>query len=197
MVTPCRRAAGALPHSRPVTACGRRTCRRRASTANRANSSSAYHPSSAVRADRLDVRRPRRWANSVTAAGESQRLKVPCRPIGASPMPTASRSPARCAQVGRHRRHRAPEGDQPARRDPGPGHGGHRAVVRGEGSGPERLPAATTRPGWPAAAGRPAAARRAIRPQPRATGPASKAAASAAESQVASSPQCCGRRRVP
>ena len=53
------------------------------STSKRANSSSAYHCSVAVR---LIARRccGLRWANSRNAVGESQRLNVPCNPTGAA-----------------------------------------------------------------------------------------------------------------
>ena len=182
----------------PVTGCGRRGCRRRRA------------PRTGRKAPRRTTRPrpcggpPRRAAaggsaNSVSAAADSHRLNVPCRPIGASPMPTASRRPAAAVQVGRHRRHRPPEGDHPAGPDPGPGQGGHRTVVRRVGLGvPNGSPAGPPAPARQRPAARRAAARPAIRPQPRATGPASKAsAASAALSQVASSPQRCGRRRVP
>ena len=64
-------------------------------------------------------------------SAESHRLKVPCSPTGASPMPTARRRPGERCEVGRHRRYRAPERHRLGGCEAGPRDGRDRSVVRG------------------------------------------------------------------
>ena len=92
-----------------------------ASTAKRANSSSAYHRSGTGARDHRPVRGAGVRELGAAPRADSQRLNVPCSPTGASPMPTASRSPGCAAQVGGHRRHRPPERAGPGTAAAGPG----------------------------------------------------------------------------
>ena len=81
----------------PVRTAGRdrRRSRRIPRSANRANRSSAYQFSRCVRSTTA------RWAGSRyakdrSAAASRHRLKVPCSPTGASPMPIAHSRPSAC-----------------------------------------------------------------------------------------------------